>query len=286
MESMKFLVIDDEISRELQKTLVKLGYRWARGSKKILGYVGLYIFTSANGTITYEENDTEFFENHPNRERSAEVFIEQHNSKIKVKDFSKTWCTFNEKNYKSLISHGIPDNYYDSYDERYDAHANPMGDIIFIEEDEIDTGSKTVVDEIHGVREIELIDGGFYYANEETADTTDTVNTPQDVSKVNRVEIITENGREVVYNKNKNIFYELSFQDNGETLKIFKKEEPKKWYEEDNAFPCLIVDNESNIIHCRDVCEWVELHMSLKGTFRPATKQEVLKLIKAEDGEV
>lgn len=44
--------------------------------------------------------------------------------------------------------------------------------------------------------------------------------TPLDQSKINRLEIIGEKGREFV---NYSVVIELSLQDNGKTLKIFKK---------------------------------------------------------------
>lgn len=57
------------------------------------------------------------------------------------------------------------------------------------------------------------------------------------------------------------------------------KEKPKKWYEIESNFPCVVIEDDENLLICYNKYEWIDLDKHHSGNFRPATKEEILSLL-------
>ena len=85
MKAYKFRISSPEQSEMLQKVLFKLNIGWCGDpSTGVEKTDAMFLFVD-NKFITYEMNDSDYFDSHDNKEKDTEKFITKHSGEKKIK---------------------------------------------------------------------------------------------------------------------------------------------------------------------------------------------------------
>lgn len=215
----------------------------------------------------------------------------------KVEDFRNTWCYCTEDNYDALVK-----SIKDTHMTKQERLVNYKSEILFIESGTIDSGDFIFS---KGLKQIKLIDNDFYYVNEEKEE--DSFNkfgfeTPEFEGELWKIKKCPDRKVDILlgYYMRSNAFgnKELECGEwnaetgvccvDGEKYNLAPIKKP--WFENEDNIGRLLIKKNTNLFFCfiglEENCPiTIDLRNGVECTFknnedlRPATKEEVLKLI-------